>query len=179
MRIGTAFRAFFAALFNGQTEQRIALALSETTPVLEPPPVEEEKPKPQKKAEKPAQNAAITLLAALQREARFVDFVQESLDGYSDVQIGAAARSVHNDCAKVVARFFALEPVVDQPEESMVEITPDTFSFYTLLGNVDQKPPFSGKLIHAGWKATALELPAWTGQPELAMLVAPAEVEVR
>ena len=178
MRIGTAFRAFFAALFNGQTEQRIALALSEAVPALEPL-AEEEKPKPQKKAEKSSQNAAITLLAALQREARFVDFVQESLDGYSDAQIGAAARSVHDDCAKVVARFFALESVIDQPDESTVEITPEAFSFFTISGNVDQKPPFSGKLIHAGWKATALELPEWAGQPELAMLVAPAEVEVR
>ena len=55
----------------------------------------------------PARSEAITLLAALQREARFVDFIQESLAGYTDAQIGAAARDVHRDCGTVLKRMFA------------------------------------------------------------------------
>ena len=40
------------------------------------------------------------------REARFVDLVNESLDGYSDAQIGAAARDVLRDSKKVLDRLF-------------------------------------------------------------------------
>ena len=53
---------------------------------------------------------ALTLLAALQREARFVDLVQESLDAYTDAQIGGAARDVLRDCRKTLDRMFALKP---------------------------------------------------------------------
>ena len=63
-------------------------------------------------AKSPGSSEAITLLAALQREARFVDFIQESLDGYSDAQIGAVARDVHRDCGAVLTRMFALRPAV-------------------------------------------------------------------
>ena len=65
---------------------------------------------------------AITLLAALQREARFVDFIQESLAGYSDAQIGAAARDVHRDCGAVLERMFALRPAVAEEEGTEVEV---------------------------------------------------------
>ena len=50
----------------------------------------------------PRRSDAITLLAALQREARFVDLVQEPLGEYSDDQIGAAARDVLRDCREVL-----------------------------------------------------------------------------
>ena len=60
----------------------------------------------------PERSEAITLLATLQREARFVDFIQESLAAYSDAQIGAAVRDVHRDCAAVLKRLFELRPAV-------------------------------------------------------------------
>jgi hypothetical protein len=53
-------------------------------------------------------------LAALQREARLVDFVQEPIAAYSDAQIGAAVRDVHRGCAEVIERLFSLKPVVLQ-----------------------------------------------------------------
>ncbi len=40
-------------------------------------------------------NAALQLLALLQREGRFMDFVQQELASFSDADIGAAARVVH------------------------------------------------------------------------------------
>ena len=122
---------------------------------------------------------AITLLATLQREARFVDIVSESLDGYSDAQIGAAARDVLRDSGKVLARVFSLRPVVNGEEGTTVEIPAGyETGCYRLTGNVSRDPPFPGKLMHAGWQATKCDLPTWTGSQKAALIVAPAEVQL-
>ena len=186
MNFVIAFRAFFATLFDQAVAQRVRLALSPEESRLR---LEEESSLPTKisaeeataafpmvKAPSPQQNAAITLLAALQREARFVDFLQEPLAGFSDAQIGAAARTVHDDCAKVLERFFGLQPVIDLPEESPVEVTAKNASLFQLTGDLNQPLPCRGKLIHPGWKATKTDLPTWTGQSETALVIAPSEV---
>ncbi len=113
---------------------------------------------------KPVRSEAITLLATLQREARFVDFIKEPLDGYSDAQIGAAVRDVHRDCGKVLDRLFAIRAMVDQEEGSPVEV-PAGFDAgrYRLTGNVAGDPPFHGRLVHHGWEAAEVQLPAWSG----------------
>jgi hypothetical protein len=152
-------------------------------PAESPQPVQQ--PAPKAPAAKPAapkppvRSEAITLLAALQREARFVDFIQESLAGYSDAQIGAAARDVHHDCAAVLQRMFALRPAVPEEEGKDVAI-PAGFDAgrWRLTGNVTGEPPFRGRLVHPGWEATACELPTWSGSASAAKIVAPAEVEL-
>ncbi|MBL9162794.1 MAG: DUF2760 domain-containing protein [Planctomycetaceae bacterium] len=122
---------------------------------------------------------AVTLLATLQREARFVDIVNESLDGYSDAQIGAAARNVLRDCAKVLARIFALRPLLDQAEGATVRVPAGyETECYRLTGDLSREPPFAGKLMHAGWQATKCDLPTWTGSGKGALVVAPAEVQL-
>jgi hypothetical protein len=115
----------------------------------------------------------------LQREARFVDFIEESLADYSDAQIGAAARDVHRDCQAVLKRLFALQPAAPQPEGAEVEI-PAGFdpSRWRLTGNVAGQPPFRGRLVHPGWEATQCQLPTWSGDASAARIVAPAEVEL-
>ena len=186
MNFTLAFRAFFATLFNRAVAGRVRLALSPDSPGFHPALEQEQTDAPPTQIfseEKTArlisqQNAAITLLAALQREARFVDFIQEPLTGFSDAQIGAAARTVHDGCAKVLQRFFELQPLINQPEESTVEITPGNAALFQLTGNLSQSPPCQGKLIHSGWKATKTDLPIWSGRPETAFIVAPSEVEI-
>jgi len=181
-----AFRAFFAALFDQAVARRVRLALSPVEPEQEssqPTEISVDETTaffPAAKTQSPPsqQNAAITLLAALQREARFIDFLKEPLAGFSDAQIGAAARTVHDDCAKVLERFFDLQPVVDQPEESPVEITAENASLFQLTGNLNHPLPCRGKLIHPGWKATKIDLPTWSGQGDTALIVAPSEVEI-
>jgi hypothetical protein len=123
---------------------------------------------------------ALTFLAALQREARFVDFVQESLEGYSDAQVGAAARDVHRDCAALIHRVFALQPATPEEENAEIEL-PAGFDAgrWRLTGNVTGEPPFRGHLIHPGWEAAICELPTWRGSAASAKIVAPAEVELR
>ncbi len=128
----------------------------------------------------PAQSEAITLLAALQRKARFVDFIQESLAGYSDAQIGAAARDVHRDCGAVLKRMFALRPAVTDEEGKEVEVSAGfDAGRWRLTGNVTGQPPFHGRLVHPGWEATACELPTWSGSAAASKIVAPAEVELK
>ncbi len=179
MRLFLALRAFWKVLFGGEAARRVKSALDRPAlPAPEPskssaPTVRVEKPKPA------TQSDALTLLATLQREARLVDLVQESLDAYTDAQVGAAARDVLRDCRKVLERMFALRTVLDQSEGSEIEV-PVGFDAarYRLSGNIVGQPPFRGRLVHPGWEATRCELPAWSGSESAARVVAPVEVEV-
>ena len=178
MRLFLAFRVFFAVLFSRQAAQRVAPALAgepAPTPKLEAPKPEKPAPKPKK----PARSEAVTLLAAMQREARFLDFIKEPLDGYADAQVGAAARDVHRDCGLVIERMFAVQPLLAEEEQSEIEV-PAGFDSgkYHLTGNVTGQPPFKGRLMHPGWKATRCEIPQWSGSDEAANIIAPAEVEL-
>lgn len=176
-RIGTAFQAFFLALFKKEASERIALALQgkELAKLSAP-----EKPIPSKPAAKPPERSdAVNLVAALQREARFVDFLKEKLDSYSDEQVGAAARDVHKGCALVFERFFAISPFLAQEENSTVDVPADFDpGLFHLTGNVAGEGPFRGALVHHGWKATKCEIPKWSGSKQAAAVVAPAEVEL-
>lgn len=189
-RIGLAFRTFFGVLFNQHTAERVALAYrnlelpkgiaanlaaTESTAVSK----EENGAKKEKSPSKPIRSDALTLLEALQREARFIDLCHESLENYSDEQIGAASRNVIRDAAKVLERFFNLRPVAKVPEGNTLEV-PAGFdpSQFRLTGNVSGKPPYNGQVIHSGWQATRCELPHWTGGYESLLIVAAAEVEV-
>ena len=176
-RFFLAFRVFFRTLSSAAVADDIVKVLDAGKMPEKALPAPLPKPLPAPKA--PARSEALTLLAALQREARFVDFVQESLDGYSDAQIGAAARDVHRGCAAAIKRIFALRPAVPEEEETQIEI-PAGFDAgrWHLTGNVTGEPPFRGRLIHSGWEAASCELPTWTGTPTSAKVVAPADVEL-
>ena len=129
-------------------------------------------------APKPVRSDAISLLSALQREGRLIDFLKEPIDTYSDAQIGAAVRDIHRDCASVLERQFALRPVLEQPEGSSVSLATKTAGRIRLAGKVESNAT-SGTLVHHGWQATACSVPVYTGDAESALIVAPAEVEVR
>jgi hypothetical protein len=122
--------------------------------------------------------SGLFLLSMLQREGRFVDFVLEDVAGYSDEQVGAAARVVHDGCRKVVKQYLSIEPVLAQEEGATVDV-PAGFDAnrIRLTGNVTGSPPFKGALKHHGWAARDVKLPA----PPAAMdpkILAPAEVEL-
>jgi hypothetical protein len=178
MSLSVAFRSFFATLLDREMSDRVAQVLAGETALVATRPAEESPPPPAN-AEPPRRSEAITLLAALQREARFVDFVQESLDGASDEQIGAVVRDVHRDCGKLLERLFAIRPLVEQPEGAAVEV-PAGFdpSRFRLAGNVQGAPPYRGKLGHHGWQATQCELPTWSGQRDSVRVISPADVEL-
>lgn len=179
-RLSTAVRAFFGSLFNGATAERVASALTGTAlPAPSPPPVAKAEPRVTPAAPPPAQSAAITLLATLQREARLIDFLKEDLSGYADEQIGAAVREVHRDAAKTLDRLFGLRPVVTAEEGSRVDV-PAGFDAarYRLTGKISGTGPYHGALRHQGWEASQCQLPTYTGSAAAALTVAPAEVEL-
>ena len=54
------------------------------------------------KPSEPPEHTALRLLASLQEDGRLVDFLTEEIAGYSDEQIGAATRGIHDGCAKAL-----------------------------------------------------------------------------
>ena len=75
MRIGLAFRVFFRTLFDRDFSDRMAALLmgSDIQQAAKPEPKAVSPPV----TPPPQRSEAVTLLAALQREARFVDLVQD------------------------------------------------------------------------------------------------------
>lgn len=121
---------------------------------------------------------ALQLLTILQREGRFVDFLQEDLAGASDGDIGAAARVVHEGCKRGLADYVDVKAIRPEEEGDDVELEEGFDAARTkVTGNVVGDPPFKGKLAHHGWSVKTIRL------PELAeghdpSIVAPAEVEL-
>jgi hypothetical protein len=122
-------------------------------------------------------DGALRLLAILQEGGRLVDFLEEDIGAYSDEQIGAAARGIHEGCRKALRDRVALEPVLAGAEGESVVVEPGFDpAAVRLTGNVAGAPPFRGVLRHPGWRARGATLPARGGQDP--HVVAPAEVEI-
>lgn len=123
-------------------------------------------------------DAALQLLSLLQQEARFVDFLNEDLKGFSDEEIGAVARVVHEGGKKTLDQYFTLEPIRTEEEESSITLEEGFDSTENrVTGNVVGQPPFKGVLVHRGWKAVKADLPKLADGHD-AHIIAPAEVEL-
>lgn len=120
----------------------------------------------------------LQLLGLLQQEARLIDFLQEDVTQYGDADIGAAARVVHGGCRKVLQQYLELAPVMTESEQSRVTVQAgfDPAEIH-LTGRVSGQGPFTGILMHKGWKVTRIQLPALAEGHNVHVL-APAEVEV-
>lgn len=117
-------------------------------------------------------------ISVLQREGRLLDFFAEELSLYDDEQIGAAVRSIQEDCKKSVNKYLSPVPVIDKEEGDVVEVElgfdPNAIK---LTGNVSGEPPFTGVLRHRGWKAAKNEVPKLSDVQDTS-IIAPAEVEI-
>src|SRR5262249_55676625 len=135
-----------------------------------PPPRPVTPPKPS--------GAPLRLLTLLQREGRLLDFLMENVKAYTDEQIGAAVRDIHEKCQAALREHLVLQPVLSQPEGETVDVTSGFDpSAIRLTGNVTGQPPFRGTLRHPGWRVREIKLaPPPEGQDEF--IVAPAEVEL-
>jgi hypothetical protein len=132
-----------------------------------------------KKRSNHEQRLFVHLFSVLQREGRLMDFLQEDLSLYDDGQIGAAVRSIHENCKKTVARYLSPEPVMKHAEGETVEIAAGfDQQAVKLVGNVVGQPPFSGILRHRGWQLRSISLPKLS-EAENPNLIAPAEVEIQ
>lgn len=190
MHLLLAFRAFFSVLFNRQMAGLVRDCLeNKAAPPPPSPSVNEQltaqkskepipsQPKAQSqiKSKSGDRSDALNLLSALQRESRLLDLVCESLDSYSDAQVGAAARDVLRDSRKVLDRTFGLKPLVDSPEGQPIEIPENASPVrWRVIGKSASK---TGSLCHPGWQATKLDLPIWAGSADDTMIIAAAEVE--
>jgi hypothetical protein len=120
----------------------------------------------------------LVLLAALQREGRLIDFLQQDVATYSDEEIGAAARVVHGGCRKTIQQYFELEPAAKETEGASVTIPKGFDAQRTrLTGNVAGEPPFRGTLKHHGWVVKTVRLPEISNAID-PRVIAPAEVEL-
>jgi len=118
------------------------------------------------------------LLALLQAEGRLVDFLQQDISDFDDVDVGAAARVVHQGCGKVLSAHAELEPVRSEAEDTAVEIAEGYDpAEIKLTGALSGTPPYRGILRHAGWRARALRLPRCLSAHDPSVL-APAEIEL-
>jgi hypothetical protein len=174
VRIWLAISAFWQILFDGE----FARDVWRLRQGAESPPSEQPAPKPGALLHEAGPAAALQLLGMLQQDGRFIDFIQENIAGFSDAEIGAAARVVHEGCRKVLREHFALEAVRREPEGARVTLEPG-FDAATLrlTGNVVGEPPFTGTLTHKGWVAMETKLPKLTAGHDVTIL-APAEVEL-
>ena len=125
------------------------------------------------------QRLYLHLVASLQREGRLLDFLNEDLDGFEDAQIGAAVRSIHGACRKVLWKALSPNSVLSDAEEaSTVTIDAGTdAAAVKMVGNVTGPPPFTGVVRHKGWRAQTIDLPEFTGS-QSSEILAPAEVEI-
>ncbi|WP_198030095.1 DUF2760 domain-containing protein [Bradyrhizobium sp. Tv2a-2] len=122
----------------------------------------------------------VGFLAMLQARGRLVDFLMDDINAYDDAQVGAAARVVHAGCRTALLEHFQISPVRTESEGSRVQVAagyaPDE---YRLLGKISGSAPFSGVLVHHGWKTDAVNLPrVLRSSTDRLPAIAPAEVEL-
>jgi len=162
----TAIAAFLQPRQTGQPRK----------PVAEPV-----RPAPPRTPANRADAEIVHFLAMLQEKGRLVDFLMDDINAYSDAQVGAAARVVHAGCKGVLQEHFKINPVRTEQEGSTVQV-PDGYSAdeYRLVGRITGSAPFSGVLVHLGWKTEMVKLPQLLrGASEQLPAIAPAEVEVK
>jgi hypothetical protein len=173
-RLGMAFRLLFDATFAGHVQA--GLKRLENKPV-------EPGPRPAKAAGVEAapervHASGLLVLSALQREGRLIDFLQQDVAGFSDEDIGAAARVVHAGCSRALKQYLDFAPAISADEGSTTTV-PKGFDAQRirLTGNITGQPPFQGTVKHHGWIAREIRLPALSESLD-PRVVAPAEVEL-
>ncbi|HWC15882.1 MAG TPA: DUF2760 domain-containing protein [Terriglobales bacterium] len=157
------------SIFGGQE--------SNVTPTRAPVPAVVPPPPP---AANQAEAEVVAFVGLLQEKGRLVDFLMEDLTSYEDTQVAAAARIVHQGCRQVLQEHFKITAVSQAEEGSQVTVpTGYAADEYRLVGKVSGNPPFSGKLIHKGWKTESVTLPRIVKFDEKRLpSIAPAEVEL-
>jgi hypothetical protein len=121
-------------------------------------------------------NGALQLLSLLQREGRFVDFVEQEITAFGDADIGAAARLVHEGCRRALHAHGRIVSVRNEAEGAPLTLE-KACADVKLVGNVAGSAPYRGVLRHRGWRVEELTLPTSIGAHD-PKLVAPAELEL-
>jgi hypothetical protein len=184
-RLWLAWLSAFRILFDGRFAAKVAelpvgTAASEpelsAAPISEAQTSREPEPSPSVAARAVAADGALQLLSLLQREGRFVDFVEQELGKFSDAEIGAAARLVHEGCRRALHAHARVVNVRNEAEGAALTLEQPSADV-KLVGNVAGSAPFRGVLRHRGWRVEELTLPMSIGGHD-PKLVAAAELEL-
>lgn len=144
-----------------------------------PEPVKAAAPPSQPPSSRRAEAEVTTFLGLLQEKGRLIDFLMDDVTGYSDAQVGSAARVVHQGCQTVLKEHLTIEPIAKEQEGEPINLQPGyPAADYRLLGNVTGQPPYQGVLVHKGWKVNKIHLPRTTGQSDTLPNIAAAQVEL-
>lgn len=179
-RVAIAFRCFFSILFNGDIPNDIVQMRAQTSGQVPQSPAAHAPVSRPKEMERPVPEAfdrAVQMLALLQRDGRLIDFLGEDISAYPDVQLGAAARTIHESCRKALEQYVKLEPILNSEEDQPVTVQSFDPAAIKLLGNVTGQPPIRGVLRHKGWQVKDVNLPPLP-QGSGRKVIAPAEVEI-
>lgn len=124
-----------------------------------------------------AQAQVVQFLSRLQEKGRLVDFAMDDITPYSNEEIGAGARVVHQGCREVLREIFDIQAVHLGDEGESLSLAADFDArAYRLVGKVPEQPPFTGTVLHRGWKTKKVALPRLTDTAR--EVIAPAEVEI-
>ena len=191
-RAGSLDRAFQGLTLAGRAkvdpafgEQLAALVAGSPMMSPPPPPVKPTSlptitmpPTPAAAKPLPPRGEAYKLLSMLQTEARLLDFLMEDISAAADVQIGQAVKEIHRKSAQVLKDHLTLGVVMAGADGDSVTV-PVGFdpSQIRLVGNVTGKPPYTGTLLHPGWKVKDAKIPAMPEGQDPTILQ-PAEVEL-
>ena len=161
MGLGLAFKAFMKAFKEPEKTQQF---VEGTTPSKQLEAVDQ---------------SHLRLLHYLQQASRIIDFLKEDISAFNDAQVGAAVRKIHQDCAQALEEFVTIRPLKDEQEGSTVQVPKGYHpNEIKVVGKIKGEPPFTGVLIHRGWKAQKRSLPKKTGE-QASEIICPAEVEIR
>lgn len=162
----------------------LAVALTAPAPIVisapaPPPPADAVKPVAAAVPENRAQAEVVTMLGVFQEKGRLVDFLMEDITPYSDTEVGSVARAVHQGCKSALKEHFAVKPISTANEGESVTV-PVGYSAdeWRLVGNLAGEAPFTGKLVHRGWRTEFVKLPRAMKADRLPT-IAPAQVEVQ
>jgi len=178
-RLWLSWLTSFRILFDGRFAARVALLKDGDAPSELEQPAElpnEAPPASARPAPRRSNDSALQLLTLLQREGRFVDFVQQELAAFGDADIGAAARVVHEGCRRAIRAHARVVSVRSEAEGFTLTLERPSEDV-KLVGNVAGSAPFRGVLRHRGWRVEDLKLPIVVGAHEPS-LIAPAELEL-
>lgn len=168
-RLLLAIKAFFKAL-KAPEEARLFLT---------PPPKRSTKADPAIKEGDVAEQSHLRLLALLQQSGRLIDFLQEDISNFEDAQIGSVVRGIHGECKKTIEELVTVRPIMEQNEGGTFTV-PAGYdpSQIKIVGKIIGEPPFTGIIVHRGWKAHKKSLPKKSGE-QFNDILAAAEIEVR
>ncbi|MBZ5584176.1 MAG: DUF2760 domain-containing protein [Acidobacteriia bacterium] len=163
-RIVLAFRCFFNILFHRELSEAslgdLGLVKRAAAPASS-----RAAASPAAPAVRPS-DGALQILGILQRDSRLVDFLMEDIASYSDDQVGAAVRELHDQCRDSIGRYVTLQPVIDGVEGAYAKAPSNDPNLVKFIGNVPATPP-PGRV----------DLPALAAKQDPSV-IAPAEIEI-